>query len=97
MSVGVIAASASLWAALRVLTKTWDVPIFCYLLLSGIVIVVLLYLVPDFLDALPMGSFRFLQDQGVVLSLLILPGCSLYGCLFGVGLLRGGRGAKLST
>jgi hypothetical protein len=97
MSVGVIAASASLWAALRVLTKTWDVPIFCYLLLSGIVIVALLNPVQDFLDAHPMGSFRFLQDQDMFLFLLALPGCSLYGALFGVGLLRGGRDAKLST
>jgi len=80
-----------------VLTKTWDVPIFCYLLLSGIVIVALLNPVQDFLDAHPMGSFRFLQDQDMFLFLLVLPGCSLYGALFGVGLLRGGRDAKLST
>lgn len=94
---GVTAASTSLWAALRVLTKTWDIPIFCYLLVSGIVIVVLNNPVQDYLNAHPVGSLRFLQDPGMSLAVLIIPGCSLYGGLFGVGLLRGGRGVKPST
>jgi len=84
MTIGMCVAAFCVSLALRVLTNTWDGVIFKYLLLSGVIAIELLTAVLP-----PMATY--FSDQfpsALLLGILVLPGSSVYGGLFGLGIVR---------
>jgi uncharacterized membrane protein len=96
MCAGALLASLCVWAAVRVLTKTWRAVIFSYLLLAGVPAVLISTAVFNIASAHPFRKLPSLDPSRLFLDVLVVLGSALYGHLFGLALRQGGRpGGKL--
>jgi len=91
MLTGALTASLCVSLALRLLTIVWDVKLLCYLFLCGAILVLLDEGISSATNIGPSSVASFFQTPRGSLALLVLPGSTLYGALFGLGLLRAVR------
>ena len=90
MCVGALSASLCVWAAVRVLTKTWRLANFFQLFFSGVIVVVLSSVVYNVLNAHQFNALSSIDSPRVFFAVLSVLGSTLYGYFFGLCLLRGG-------